>query len=60
MKPVDQDSFSDESKGTHGNCYAACIASILEVPLADLAEFDRVYLAYHVPALQGRHDFAAR
>ena len=32
MKPVDQDSFSDESAGTHGNCYAACIASILERP----------------------------
>ncbi len=60
MKPVDQDSFSDESAGTHGNCYAACIASILERPLADLAEFDRLYLAYHGPALQGRPDFAAR
>ncbi len=60
MKPVDQDSFSDESAGTHGNCYAACIASILERPLADLREFDRLYLAYHVPTSQGRHDFAAR
>ena len=42
---IDQDSFSDESHGTHGNCYAACITSILERPLVDLAEFDRLLIS---------------
>lgn len=35
MKPVDQTIFGDKK----GNCFAACIATILEVPLESLPNF---------------------
>lgn len=35
MKPVDQDKFGMPD----GNCFAACIASILELPLAEVPNF---------------------
>lgn len=42
MIPVDQDQFG---KG-NGNCWSACIASILERPLADFKFFHDLYLIY--------------
>lgn len=35
MKPVDQTLFGYPS----GNCFAACVASVLELPLADVPNF---------------------
>ncbi len=35
MKPVDQTLFGDKE----GNCYAACLASILELPIEDVPNF---------------------
>lgn len=35
MKPVDQTAFGPSV----GNCFAACVASVLEVPLADVPNF---------------------
>jgi hypothetical protein len=35
MKPVDQTIFG----APHGNCFAACVASILELPLEDVPNF---------------------
>ncbi len=35
MKPVDQDDFTF----TTGNCFSACLASLLELPLANVPKF---------------------
>jgi len=35
MKPVDQDLFGDGK----GNCFAACVASILELPIEEVPNF---------------------
>lgn len=51
MKPVDQTELVEA--GDVGDCYAACIASILERPLADLAEFHRLYVTFWIA--QPRH-----
>ena len=42
MTPVDQTEFGEG----HGNCFSACIASLLNRPLSDLAEFHRLYTAW--------------
>src|SRR5687767_15098279 len=42
MIPVLQDTFYDESTPegrTRGNCWSACVASIVEVPLAEVPNF---------------------
>lgn len=39
MIPIDQDIFG----APHGNCFTACVASILEVPLKDLIGLQNVY-----------------
>lgn len=40
MIPIDQTLFGDGSDGTEpGNCFAACIASLLEVPLSKVPNF---------------------
>jgi hypothetical protein len=44
MIPVDQDRFGDGE----GNCWAACMASILERPLSDLHAFHEAYLVHTV------------
>lgn len=38
MKPVFQDRFMDDPRG--GNCVAACLASLLEIPLSEVPDFD--------------------
>jgi len=38
MIKVDQTKIHSES--TNGNCFAACLASILEIPLSDVPEFE--------------------
>ena len=35
MKPVRQTAFG----GDHGNCWSACIASVLEIPIEDVPNF---------------------
>jgi hypothetical protein len=35
MKPVDQNAFGPEK----GNCFSACVASILELPIDDVPQF---------------------
>lgn len=52
MRPVDQDRVS--------NCWEACIASILERPLADFDALHDLRSAYFIPARSGNHDFAKR
>lgn len=45
MIPVDQDMFYDASVPTErqrGNCWTACIASLLEVPLAEVPNFVQI------------------
>lgn len=44
MKPVDQTQFRDQ--GHHGNCFQACVASILERALDDTPNFAEVYGPY--------------
>jgi hypothetical protein len=40
MKPVDQTKVLE--RGQRGNCLAACLASILELPLASIPEFEEL------------------
>lgn len=40
MKPVDQTKLHDPDNGIRGNCMAASLASILELPLSDIPEFE--------------------
>lgn len=39
MKPVLQDKFYDKDKGLRGNCLQAAVASLLELPLAAVPNF---------------------
>ena len=39
MKPVDQTTFGSKVVAEYGNCYSACIASIIEADLADVPTF---------------------
>jgi hypothetical protein len=39
MKPVMQTIFPTEEKPMQGNCFAACIASILEISIEDVPDF---------------------
>jgi hypothetical protein len=39
MKPVDQTLFGPRKNGAVGNCVSACIASLLELPIADVPYF---------------------
>lgn len=39
MKPIDQTQFYDEEKGTSGDCWRACLASILELDITSVPHF---------------------
>ena len=39
MKPVTQTIFHDDSEGRTGNCFASCIASVLELALGSVPNF---------------------
>src|SRR6266581_6866987 len=39
MRPVEQTILHDPEKGVVGNCFAACLASLLEIPLDDVPHF---------------------
>lgn len=39
MKPVDQQHFYQEEPRKYGDCYRACVASILELPLTEVPHF---------------------
>jgi hypothetical protein len=43
MIKVDQTKLHDPDNGVRGNCYAACIASLLELPLEDVPAFEDMY-----------------
>jgi len=47
MRPVDMTIFHDPPR-SYGNCYSACIASILELPIESFDEFHRLYSAWGV------------
>ena len=40
MTPVMQTKFSDESLGTRGNCMAACVASLLDIPIDGIPSWE--------------------
>lgn len=40
MKRVDQTKLHDSDNGINGNCLAACVASILEIPLDVIPKFE--------------------
>lgn len=42
MKPVDQTIVSSLDETVHGNCLAACLASLLEVPLETVPELQKM------------------
>ena len=39
MTPQKQTVFSDEEKGTVGNCFTACIASLFDMPIEEVPHF---------------------
>lgn len=42
MIPVDQQFVHDPENGQHGDCMRACIASLLELPIADVPHFAQI------------------
>ena len=42
MKPVDQTIFSGESITIVGNCFQACVASLLELPIQSVPHFIQI------------------
>lgn len=42
MIPVTQTKMHDPDNGTHGNCLAAAMASVLEIPLSDIPAFEEM------------------
>lgn len=42
MIPITQTIKSDIEKGIHGNCFASCLASIMEIPLSEVPEFQNM------------------
>jgi len=51
MIPVDQTQFRDQ--GYHGNCFQACVASILERPLDHVPNFSEVHGPYFMRGFRG-------
>ena len=49
MKPIDQTIVSSLDGAVHGNCFPSCIASLLEVPLESVPEFQKMDGAWHDP-----------
>lgn len=47
MRPVDMTIFHDPPR-SYGNCFSACLASLLELPIEDFDEFHRLYSAWGV------------
>jgi len=43
MKPVDQTKLYDPENGINSNCLAASLASILELPLSEVPEFEDMF-----------------
>lgn len=43
FKPVKQTTFHDDNDGSKGNCFQACIASLLGVPIHAVPEFSRSF-----------------
>ncbi|WP_145987387.1 hypothetical protein [Cupriavidus taiwanensis] len=39
MKPVDQTKLHDPENGVYGNCFTACIASLLSLPISEVPQF---------------------
>lgn len=44
MFPVAQEFLHDPANGVEGDCYRACLASILELPITDVPHFAQVSL----------------
>lgn len=43
MKPVDQEFLHKPEEGSVGDCLRACLASVLELPIADVPHFAKLY-----------------
>jgi hypothetical protein len=43
MRPVDQTRFGSKVVAEYGDCLAACVASVFEVPLAEVPHFAQVH-----------------
>ena len=52
MKPVDQTKLHDPDNGINGNCMAASLASILELSLSEVPEFEDMGEQKWWPALR--------
>ena len=46
MNPVDQTILHDPESGRFGNCYSACLASLLERPIEEFDLFHELYTAW--------------
>lgn len=51
MKPIDQTKLHDPENGVNGNCMPASFASILEIPLSEVPEFEDMGKDDWFPAL---------
>ncbi len=46
MTPVKQTRLSDEKNGIHGNCFTACLASLLDLRIEDVPDFSLIGSAW--------------
>lgn len=49
MKPIKQTKISSEDGTIHGNCFRACIASILEIDIDSIPAFEDMGTEWHMP-----------
>jgi hypothetical protein len=54
MKPIDQEFMHDPEKGIIGDCFRACIASILELDINEVPHFYRDHKEMMMPGMQLR------
>jgi len=58
VKPVTQTKLHDPENGVIGNCYTACLASILELDMNVLASFEQYYGSWAMSWEKDREDAA--
>lgn len=49
MKPVIQTKLSSQDGSVHGNCFRACLASIMEIDIDSIPAFEDMGNEWHIP-----------
>ncbi len=52
MKPVDQTRVSSPENPHNGNCFCACVASLLELPIEEVPDFNSMPDSWFMPFIR--------